>query len=325
MPFTSTMTSLFELCLPVLRLLVRPIRQSYQALRILPLGRVPKWRGVGGTICMQIDPTDWMDRAFYLGAYEPHLVELIATTVRPGDVCFDVGAQKGFITLHLAKAVGPGGRVIAFEPDPRAMEVLTSNVQRNGYRQVSLQAYAVGDCDSRCAFGLSRQLGWSSRFPNDMAKPTVESTISVQTRSLDDIVKEMGIAPQTHRLSFIKIDAEGSEPLILQGARETLERFRPTVHVEVNKPSLRAGGYSAASVEALLRPLGYQLYTIRFQRTGWLQRRRLSLVPVTSLTSDIGDHEDVLAVSSLKSFGEVPSCWGGAARGVAQAFLLHGQ
>lgn len=186
--------------------------------------------------------------------------------------------------------------MIAFEPDPRALEVLRSNVQRNGFEQVRLYSCALGDSsDAFCSFALSHQLGWSSRFPNDIAKPTIESTISVRSRRLDDVMTELDIAPGTHSISFIKIDAEGSEPLVLQGAQETLRRFRPVVHIEVNKSSLSAGGFSPDSVEAVLRPLDYHLYAIRYRRIGWRQRD-LSLVPVVSLTSDIGGCEDLLAV-----------------------------
>lgn len=301
------MTSFVDVCLPVLRLLARPIRWSYHTLRTSLLGRVPKWRFVGGKFYMHIDPKDWMDRWFYLGSYEPHVVRLIAATVRPGDVCIDVGAQKGFITLHLAKAVGLGGHVIAFEPDPRAMEALRLNVKRNGFEQVRLYPCALGDSDASCRFALSHQLGWSSRFPNDVAKPTVESTISVRTRRLDDIMAKTDIAPETHRISFIKIDAEGSEPLVLQGAQETLRRFRPAVHIEVNKSSLYAGGFSADSIEALLRPIDYQFYAIRYRRTGCLQRR-LSLIPVASLSSDIGGCEDVVAVPRAVNGNHPPAC-----------------
>jgi FkbM family methyltransferase len=250
---------------------------------------------------MEIDPNDWMDRAFHQGYYEPHLVELIAAIVRPGDVCLDVGAEKGFMTLHMAKAVGRGGRVIAFEPDPRAMELLRRNVEHNGFGQVTLDASALADCETVCEFALSRQLGWSSRFPNNIAKPLVASTISLRTRRLDDIVEAMGIMPETHRLSFVKIDAEGSEPLVLQGARKTLKRFRPTIHLEINRRSLYAGGFSIESVEGFLHSLDYDFFSIRFRRTGFLFQRRLSLNPAASLARDLGDCEDVLAVSSLGS------------------------
>ena len=299
---TGAITGRIEICLPGRRLLARLIRWSYRTLRMLPLGRGCQWRTVKG-IRMQIDSTDPADRAFYAGSYAPYVADLLAIVVRPDDLCLDVGAQKGFFTLQMAKAVGVGGRIIAFEPDPRAMEILKTNVQRNGYKQVLLHSYAVGDCEGHCQLALSRQLGWSSRFPNDIATPTVESSIAVRTRCLDDVVKELGILPQTHRLSFIKIDAEGSEPLILQGAQETLRRFRPTLHIEVNKPSLCAGGFSTDSIETLLRSLDYRLYAIHFHRTGRLLRHRLSLVPVTSLQTELGDCEDVLAVGVRECLG----------------------
>jgi FkbM family methyltransferase len=257
---------------------------------------------------MQIDPRDRIDRSFYFGAYEQHLVRLIATTVRPGDVCIDVGAQKGFITFHLAVAAGPGGQVMAFEPDPRAMEALSSNVHLNGFEQVKLFACALGDRDGACEFVLSRQLGWSSRFPNEVAQAVVASTTSVCTRRLDDVLAEAGVSPETHNLSFMKIDAEGSEPLILQGARETLEQFRPTIHIEVNKASLYAGGFSTDSIESLLRSLDYELFAIGVRRSGWLLQRRLSLTPVASLASDIQGCQDVLAVSSRSLARGTISC-----------------
>jgi FkbM family methyltransferase len=301
------MTTLIDASPPVLRLRARPIRWSYRTLRTMPLGRVPRRRFVGGKFYMQIDPNDWMDRAFHRGPYEPQLVGLIAAIVQPGDVCLDVGAQKGFMTLHMAKAAGPRGRVIAFEPDPRAMQLLGANVQRNGFAQVSLHACALADREADCVFALSRQLGWSSRFPNDIAKPVVASTISVRTRRLDDIVAELGVVPETHRLSFVKIDAEGSEPLVLQGAEKTLQRFRPTLHIEVNKRSLNAGGFSTESVEGLLRSLNYDLYAVRFHRTGPLLQRRLRLANVACLATDLGDCEDVLAVNSVGRSQGLPS------------------
>jgi len=268
-------------------------------MRAIPLGRAPRWRMVGGKFYMRIDPQDFADRAFYFGTFDPHLVELIACLVRPGDVCLDVGAQKGFMTLHMARAAGPGGRVIAFEPDPRAMDALRSNVQRNSLEQVSLYPCALGDREADCEFALSRQIGWSSRFPNELARQTLVSTISVRTRCVDDVIREMGIEPATHRLSLIKVDAEGSEPLVLKGAKETLRRFRPAMHIEINRASLGAGGFTPGCVEDFLRSLDYDLFTLRFRRDGAWRQRRLEVRPVASLTSGIGACEDVLAADRM--------------------------
>ncbi len=246
---------------------------------------------------MLIDPQDYMDRQFYLGTYASSLVRLIQTVVKQGDVCVDVGAQKGYVTLHLASTVGPAGQVLAFEPDARAMDLLLSHVRRNHFSQVKLYDCGLGQREGVCDFVLSTQLGWSSRFPNTIARPAIASTTKVTLRTLDDVIAEAGIEPQTNRLSFIKIDAEGAEPQILLGATETLRRFSPTLHIEINKDSLRSSSSSARSIDILLRSLDYHLYTIEYRRSGWLLRRRVSLIEVQDLEADTRDCEDVLAVS----------------------------
>jgi hypothetical protein len=95
-------------------------------------------------------------------------------------------------------------------------------------------------------------------------------------------------------LSFLKIDAEGSEPLVLAGARRVLERFHPIVHIEVNKDSLRASQRSADDIEKPLRSLGYQLFCIRSVRTGIAATPTLR--PVESLERDLDELQDVLAL-----------------------------
>jgi FkbM family methyltransferase len=292
------MNQFADVRMSVLRGLAHAIRRGYGAIRGTVLGRSPRWRFVAGKFYMHIDPEDFADRAFYLGSYEPHLIELIGAIVRRGDVCLDVGAQKGFVTMHLASAIGPDGRLISFEPDPRAMRELRANVDRNEFEQVELYGCALGDAEATCEFALSRQLGWSSRFPNELARAAVTSVISVKTRRLDDVVDEAGILPETDRLSFLKIDAEGSEPLVLEGARNTLARFRPVVHLELNKGSLRAGGFSPELLEEFFDSLDYRLYAVRFRKMGALRRRRLWLAPVTCLEREVGDCEDILAVHS---------------------------
>jgi len=62
---------------------------------------------------MFIDPTDDLDRQFYLGTFDPTMRRLIKKFVREGDTCLDIGAQKGFVSLTLAKAVGKSGRIFS--------------------------------------------------------------------------------------------------------------------------------------------------------------------------------------------------------------------
>jgi FkbM family methyltransferase len=244
-----------------LRWLAQPLLRLYRWIRCLPLGREPKWRKVSGGFSMLVDPSDWVDRLFYLGSYESSLVRLIAAVVKPGDVCIDVGAHKGYVTLHLSKAVGPAGRVISIEPDPRAMALLRGNCEGNRAENIALYSCLIGDVSETSSFVLSHKLGWSSRFPNELARSAISETIAAQTRPLDDLLTE-----NTVPVTFIKIDVEGSEPLVLSGALETLRRFHPVVHVEINDGALQTGGKSAADIISPLTALGYELYSLMAER-----------------------------------------------------------
>ncbi len=240
-----------------------PIVRLSRRVRLAPLGRRPGWRRVAGSFSMLIDPRDPMDQAFYLGLYESHLVRLIADLVRPGDVCIDVGAHTGYITLHLARAVDSGGRVLAVEADPRAAELLRANLHHNSLQRVSVWNCAAADQSGACPFTLSKQLGWSSRFVNDLARPLASAVISVDARRLDDIAGEAGLRPGRDRLSFIKIDVEGSEHLVLAGARRLLAQFRPILYVELNRDSLSTAGVSQTRVPEDLDAAGYEIRLIR--------------------------------------------------------------
>jgi FkbM family methyltransferase len=265
--------------------MAQPVLTAYAWLRRLPLGAKPAWRKVPGGFEMLIDPADPVDLSFHFGSYERHLVRLIKRIVRAGDLCVDVGAHKGFLTLQLARAVGPSGRVISIEPDERAMSLLKSHCERNGVQNASLYTCAVGDAPGDVEFSLSNRIGWSSSFPNELARTAICRTVVVPRRTLDEVVSEVGpsLFP---RLSLIKVDVEGAEPLVLAGARNTIDAFRPVVHIEVNKASLRAAGKRFEDLAGPLTALGYKLYAFK--------ARRLCLLE--ALDRDLGECEDIVAL-----------------------------
>ena len=201
----------------MIRTAVRKLRSRYHGARLRSLGEQPAWVRVAGGFEMFIDPSDELDREFYLGTFEPAMRELIARIVREGDTCIDIGAQKGYVSLTLAKAVGNKGRVLAFEPDKRAAARLAANINRADHRVIEVFHCALGEREGSCRFALSKVLGWSSRFPNELAKTAIEETVEVKVNSLDEMIARKEMVVDTSRLSFIKLDAEGSEPLILRG------------------------------------------------------------------------------------------------------------
>lgn len=265
----------------MIRTAVRKLRSRYHGARLRSLGQQPAWVRVAGGFEMFIDPSDDLDREFYLGTFEPAMRELIARTVHHGDTCIDIGAQKGYVSLTLAKAVGSKGRVLSFEPDKRAAAKLAANVNRANQSVIEVFHCALGEREGSCTFVLSKVLGWSSRFPNELAKTAIEETVEVKVNSLDEMIARKETVIDADRLSFIKLDAEGSEPLILKGMSGLLSTAKPVLFMEVNYDSLAAAGSSPQELEGILHDLQLDIYQLEYHS----YLRNLRLNPVTDLSS----------------------------------------
>lgn len=269
----------------------------YRQARIGMLGDHTAWRSVGAQLEMEIDPCDWMDRSFFLGTYDPWLLLLMDRMVRPGDTAVDIGAHKGYVALQLARRVGPAGRVLAFEPDPRARVCLEKHRDRNRLDTLTVLPVAVGSERGEATFALSKQLGWSSFHPNAEALPEVAERVTIPVRALDDLVADGELAFDPAKLSFLKLDVEGHEPLALRGMANLLRSAQPVLWIEINRPSLAAAGFSEADVVNPLTEAGYSMWRVR--RTRQLAKRRIDLEPITSLSGETGDVFDVVATRGL--------------------------
>jgi FkbM family methyltransferase len=276
--------------------LLKGTAQHYRRARLAMLGQSVAWRRVGGGFEMLIDPTESHDQSFYLNTFEPALVHLLTRCISSGDTCVDIGSQKGYVTLRMAQLVGASGGVYSFEPDPRARSILQSNIDHNGYAHVKVFSYAIADTAGECTFTLSSVLGWSSRFPNEGARARALESITANTRSLDDLVRTGEI--RVDRLTFIKMDAEGSEPLILRGMRHLLSKTTAVLWIEVNRGSLTAAGSSPDDIEEVLRESGLSLYWPVYYREGYLVPT-LRLRPIrnlrTELATVVDDYSNIAA------------------------------
>jgi len=270
------------------------LRQGYSLLqraRLRRLGRDITFRPVftgispasGGTTSMRLDPTDPYEARMILGDWEPYLALCMAKVVRQGETCVDVGAHKGYFTLLFARLVGNGGAVLSVDPDPRVFALLRENLAYNNITNVFAHQVALSDGPGRVDLALSRQLGWSSRFPNERAAPLVIGKIQAEAMSLDELLAQQALPRDGRMLSFIKIDAEGSEPRILAGMDRTVRKHQPILHLEVNLGSLRVARTGddrfMECIAAPPRRWGYVAFELAGQRalTG---RRRLRLVKV---------------------------------------------
>lgn len=194
----------------------------------------------------------------YTGGYEPQETMIAAGILGPGDVFVDVGANWGYFSLAAAHWVGAGGRIIAFEPEPRLHALLVSNVAANGIRTIDVHRAAVGPSGGRLAFaafapedgnwGVSRAVG--PDVPVDFESPCVALDAALDLSGVD-------------RVRLVKIDVEGGEAGVLAGMRRGLAegRYRHVL-VECHPELLAERGESAdGCVEALLAA-GYRVWVV---------------------------------------------------------------
>lgn len=149
------------------------------------------------------------------------LALLLAFTLRADDCCIDIGCHEGGFLRDVVR-LAPNGKHLAFEPLPH----LYAQV-RQEFPDVDIRKVALSDREGEASFVHVKDLPGYSGFRQRTYPGNQQlETITVATARLDDILPE-GFVP-----SFIKIDVEGAEELVLKGSRETLGRFRPTVIFE---------------------------------------------------------------------------------------------
>jgi FkbM family methyltransferase len=194
----------------------------------------------------------------------PHTLEeqVYAAVVRDGDVCFDIGANVGWIALFLARTAGAAGKVIAFEPVwPTYMKMCT-NIQEtiNVKAPIFTMPFGLAEeektavihvPDGRFEFG-------SMARPDELADVFPDMTIAryeCRFLSLDGFARcGGGLAAD-----FWKIDVEGAELFALRGAAQHFAAgHRPLIVAEVYAPWQRRCGYGPWEVLDLLLGLGYQ-------------------------------------------------------------------
>lgn len=232
----------------------------------------------GGRLRLVADMTTAFGRKLYrYGVDEPDL-ELLHQRLRPGDVFVDGGAHVGLFTLVAAKIVGPEGKVFAFEPHPETFRRLQRNVELNGLRNVHLHPEALGKEEGTARFTLLHgdHAPWSHL--GDPTETTASSVVDVRVVSLPKIIP-VALWP---RVRLIKLDLEGGEVAVLEGARPLLEAVRPDLLLEVVPEHLRRFGASVEDVTALLGSLGYAVYVRSGRGGSWVLADQSSLPGYTS-------------------------------------------
>ncbi len=173
-----------------------------------------------------------------LGLYEQETTRWLLSALAEGSTFYDVGANVGYFSLLGALRVGEGGSVVAFEPVPELRQSVETQVRINGFgSRVDVRSEALADRSGTTQFVVEAQ-GANSHLGEvviEHASSKPLRRIDVEVRTLDDVVAEGRRPPP----DVVKVDVEGGEVLLLQGARRLLREVRPKLLVSTHGECLR--------------------------------------------------------------------------------------
>ncbi len=194
------------------------------------------------------------------GGYEDREIAELCKYVLDGGIVFDVGANIGLSALEFARNAGPSGKVFAFEPHPDTAARLRANLDRNSVTNVEIVQSAVGAELGTITFNESADATLSSAtlVPRNLVR-----SFDVPLTTVDNAWTDAG----KPAVSALKIDVEGGELAVLQGATELLARDHPAILLEA------WGANQLDPIHALLTAAGYE----RRQPAGFEPRNYLYL------------------------------------------------
>jgi FkbM family methyltransferase len=166
--------------------------------------------------------------------FEPNTVALLECLSSPDSRILDIGANIGITGVLLAQ-LSPDGSVTAIEPVPAAYKLLSKNVGISGHKNIRTCNFALGKTEGEVVMqGNPNNL--SGSFVSDIHNidDGLHFKEVVRQHALDDVFDSLGF----ERLDLIKIDVEGYELDVLEGAKSVLARYQPIVTLEMNYVAL---------------------------------------------------------------------------------------
>jgi FkbM family methyltransferase len=190
---------------------------------------------------------------------EPAITKLIKYIVRPGDLCLDIGANIGAVTLVMSFATGPKGKVIAIEPHPRMVERLRANVELNGLDNVSIIPVALSDTAGRTTLYAAEEdyfhHGRSSLKPSQ----GIGREIFVEKITGEMLQDEIG----NQLCKFIKIDVEGHDFIVLKELAYIIDKHRPHLIFEYQRDRWKEHNCDIRQAVEFISTCDYRIYIVK--------------------------------------------------------------
>jgi FkbM family methyltransferase len=200
-----------------------------------------------------LDLNQLIDFGTFIGGWEGATIDFLNKSLTHGDVVIEVGANVGAHTLLIAKLVGNKGYVYAFEPTEFALNKLRKNISLNPeIENITIRTELVTNGEGNLP-KLDVRSSWSVDGQN---LPEITTIRNPKAVSIDNFASEVAL----DRLTLMKIDVDGYDYKVLQGAKFTISRFLPIIFCELCEYSLNEQGDSIKDIFEMLSSMGYEAY-----------------------------------------------------------------
>jgi FkbM family methyltransferase len=188
------------------------------------------------------------------GSFESSEQAFLWSFLREGDTFLDIGAHCGLFSALASQIINEKGRILACEPNPEILPFLLTNTQRD---RVDIHAIALSDASGEATLS---QGGSSETALSSIAyEVSTSKNSTVKTQTLDEFLSKSVVG----HVALAKVDVEGSELKLFQGARETLQNKAILAFiVEFTEENMRKSGYSALQLAGQLIEYGYRPYKL---------------------------------------------------------------
>lgn len=210
---------------------------------------------------------------------------VIKKYLRQGDTFVDIGSNVGVHTILAAQIVGASGRVYAFEPQKKLVEIIQAQLVINKLKNVHLHCMGLGEERSELILSNPLEDFYTGTATFRTTAESEQKIERVQVERGENILPDL-----SESRVLIKIDVEGFEFRVLKGLEKLLSSQKIALLVEVTDDWLRELGSSASEIHCLLKSYGFRPYSI--------EKSRFSSYRVEEFTSTPNHQHDVLFMKS---------------------------
>ena len=169
------------------------------------------------------------------GIHEPISTKIITEKLEEGMICVDIGANIGYFATLESKNIGKRGKVIAIEPSPIALSYLEKNLKSQNFSKYKIYDCACYDYDTSVNFAIENYSN-VSRIDDDSTFRAVSKEskkIMISAKTLDSILLK-----NENKIDFIRMDVEGFELKVFEGAKNIIKKFHPMIQFELHLDAL---------------------------------------------------------------------------------------